>query len=74
MGSQERRAREKMRVRNRILDAARELFTEEGYGAVTMRRIAEKVEYTPTALYFYFRNKEVLLQELSDRDTLALGM
>jgi AcrR family transcriptional regulator len=39
-----------------------------------MRRLAEKVEYTPTALYFYFQNKESLLQELSDVDALALGM
>jgi AcrR family transcriptional regulator len=74
MGSQERRAREKVSIRNRILDAARELFTREGYGAVTMRRIAAKVEYTPTALYFHFQNKEALLQELSDRDALALGV
>jgi len=73
MGAQERRAREKAEVRNRILAAARELFTREGYKAVTMRRIAEKVEYTPTALYFHFHNKEALLQELSDCDALALG-
>ncbi len=61
-------------VRRRILDAAQELFIREGYEAVTMRRIAAKVEYTPTALYFHFQNKEALLQELSDRDALALGV
>jgi AcrR family transcriptional regulator len=74
MGSQERRAREKARVHNRILDAAQALFTRHGYEAVTMRRIAEKVEYTPTALYFHFQNKEALLQELSERSALALGV
>jgi AcrR family transcriptional regulator len=74
MGSKERRAREKALVHNRILDAARELFTSQGYEAVTMRRIAQKVEYTPTALYFHFQNKKALLQELSDRDALALGV
>jgi AcrR family transcriptional regulator len=74
MGSQERRAREKARVHERILDAAQALFTRHGYEAVTMRRIAEKVEYTPTALYFHFQNKEALLQELSDRAALALGV
>lgn len=73
MGSQERRAREKEAVHNRILEAARQLFTEEGFEAVTMRRIAERVEYTPTALYLHFQNKEALLQELSDRDALALA-
>jgi AcrR family transcriptional regulator len=74
MGSQERRAREKALVRNRILDAARDLFTRDGYEAVTMRRIAQKVEYTPTALYFHFQNKKALLQELSDQGALALGV
>jgi AcrR family transcriptional regulator len=73
MGSKERRAREKALVHKRILDAARELFTRHGYEAVTMRRIAQQVEYTPTALYFHFQNKEALLQELSDRGALALG-
>ncbi len=73
MGWQERRAREKENVRSRILDAARELFEKEGYEAVTMRRIADKVEYTATALYSHFENKEALLQALSDRDALALG-
>jgi AcrR family transcriptional regulator len=74
MGSQERRAREKALVHDRILDAARALFTRHGYEAVTMRRIAQKVEYTPTALYFHFRNKEALLQALSDQAALSLGL
>jgi AcrR family transcriptional regulator len=74
MASRDRRAREKARLHNRILDAAQDLFTRHGYEAVTMRRIAEKVEYTPTALYFHFENKEALLQELSERSALALGV
>jgi AcrR family transcriptional regulator len=74
MASLDRRAREKARLHNQILDAAQELFTRHGYEAVTMRRIAEKVEYTPTALYFHFENKEALLLELSERSALALGV
>src|SRR3974377_1754627 len=74
MASLDRRTREKARLHNRILDAAQDLFTRHGYEAVTMRRIAEKVEYTPTALYFHFQNKEALLQELSERSALALGV
>jgi AcrR family transcriptional regulator len=73
MGWQERRARERENVRTRILEAARELFEKEGYEAITMRRIAEKVEYTATWLYSHFENKEALLQALSDRDALALA-
>lgn len=73
MASLDRRAREKEQLHNRILDAAQDLFTRHGYEAVTMRRIAQKVEYTPTALYFHFQNKEALLLELSERSALALG-
>ncbi len=73
MGTTERRERERQEVRGRILDAARELFAEEGYDAVTMRRIAEKIEYSPTAIYFHFRDKHALMQELCDEDFGALA-
>jgi len=51
-----------------ILDAAREMFVAEGYEAVTMRRIAEKIEYSPTAIYFHFKDKDALIHELCDTD------
>lgn len=69
----ERRERERLELRTRILDAARELFVEEGYEAVTMRRIAERIEYSPTAIYFHFKDKQALLQELCDADFGALA-
>lgn len=65
MGSKERREREKLATRQRILDAARELFVENGYDAVTMRKIAEQIEYSPTAIYLHFEDKEALMTELS---------
>lgn len=68
MGPRERREREREEIRTRILDAARELFTSEGVESVTMRRIADKIEYSPTAIYFHFRDKESLLAELCDHD------
>jgi AcrR family transcriptional regulator len=43
MGRDERRKRDQETLRNRILDAARGLFAEFGYEAVTMRRIAERI-------------------------------
>lgn len=73
MSSQARKAREKSQLRNQVLDAARDLFVQHGFEAVTMRRIAAKVDYTPTALYFHFQNKIALLQALSDREALVLG-
>ena len=68
MGPRERREREREEIRTRILDAARELFASEGVDSVTMRRIAERIEYSPTAIYFHFRDKDALLAELCDCD------
>jgi AcrR family transcriptional regulator len=68
MGVLERREREKQELREQILDAARTLFAQEGYEAVTMRKIAEAIEYSPTALYLYFKDKDELLRELCNQD------
>ena len=73
MGPRERREREREEIRTRILDAARELFASEGVESVTMRRIAERIEYSPTAIYFHFRDKEALLAELCDTDFRAIA-
>ena len=53
-------------MRQRILDAARELFVHEGYDAVSMRRIAARIEYSPTAIYLHFPDKESILSALCD--------
>lgn len=73
MGSRERRERERADTRRRILDAARDMFAEKGYEATTMRAIANRVEYTPTAIYHHFRNKEALLTELCSVDFRSLA-
>src|SRR5438067_11335330 len=49
------------------------LFVHHGYEAVTMRQIAKKIEYTPTAIYFHFKDKEELLKELCGQDFLKLA-
>ncbi len=72
MGSQERRSRERVETREKILDAARAMFVRHGYEATTMRAIAQRIEYTPTAIYHHFRNKEALLTELCNVDFQAL--
>jgi AcrR family transcriptional regulator len=73
MGSTERRTRARHETRQRILDAARELFVRDGYEATTMRGIAERIEYTPTAIYHHFPSKEALLTELCLQDFGALA-
>jgi len=74
MGVAERRERERQEVRAKILDAARDLFADQGYEAVTMRKIAERIEYSATAIYFHFRDKEALLRALCDADFGALAV
>jgi AcrR family transcriptional regulator len=69
----DRREREKLAVRTKILDAARALFAEHGYETVTMRMIADRIEYTPTAIYYHFTDKDALIRELVDQDYLALA-
>src|SRR5215469_5578607 len=61
MGVQERRAREKKELRQEILDAARDLFVHDGFENVSMRKIADKIEYSPTTIYLYFQDKADLL-------------
>jgi AcrR family transcriptional regulator len=73
LGPKERREREREEIRTRILDAARELFASEGVDSVTMRRIADRIEYSPTAIYFHFRDKDALLAELCDCDFRAFA-
>jgi AcrR family transcriptional regulator len=72
MGVQERKAREKKELRQDILDAARELFVTEGYEAVSMRRIAEKIEYSPTTIYLYFKDKQELFDCICEETFLKM--
>jgi AcrR family transcriptional regulator len=72
MGVKERREREKSETRDKILDAARELFVTEGYEGVSMRRVAEKIEYSPTAIYVHFADKNELFHELTRQDFARL--
>jgi len=73
VGSSERRERERLKVRGKILDAARKLFIQQGYDAVTMRKIAKRIEYSPTAIYVHFKDKETLLRELCAEDFQMLA-
>lgn len=59
-----RREREREALRHSILEAARELFRQQDYGSVTLRKIAERIEYSPTTIYLYFKDKHALVVEL----------
>jgi AcrR family transcriptional regulator len=66
MGIKERQERERETVRRAILDAARELFVHEGYQNVSIRKIAERVEYSPAAIYSYFPSKDDIFFALAE--------
>jgi AcrR family transcriptional regulator len=70
MGVKERKARQKKFLRQEIMDAASELFVRDGYENVSMRRIADKIEYSPTTIYIYFRDKAELLEQVC-KETFA---
>lgn len=65
MGIEERRDRERQAVTDSILDAARELFLAEGYQSVSIRKIAERIEYSPAAIYSYFPSKDDIFLALA---------
>src|ERR1700733_5117561 len=66
MGIKERQERDREAVRRAILDAARDLFVAEGFQHVTIRKIAERIEYSPAAIYSYFPSKDDIFFALAD--------
>lgn len=64
MGIKERREREKQITRQSILTAARQIAQQDGWPALTVRKVAEAIEYSPPMIYEYFANKEEILLEL----------
>ena len=66
MGTKERQQRDRDRLRQAILTAARELFVAEGYRNVSMRKIADRIEYSPAAIYSYFASKDDIFFALAE--------
>lgn len=64
MAIQDRKLREKEEKRRLILDTAMKLFVTEGFENVSTRKIGEKIEFSPTLIYFYFQSKEEILYTL----------
>jgi len=64
MGIKERREREKQVTRESILTAAHQIARQEGWPALTIRKVAEAIEYSPPMIYEYFANKDEILLEL----------
>ncbi len=61
MGIVARKEQQKKEIRQLILDNSMQLFVEEGFSHVSMRKIAERIQYSPTTLYLYFKDKNEIL-------------
>jgi AcrR family transcriptional regulator len=66
VGVKERQEREREATTRAILDAARDLFVAEGYHNVSIRKIAERIEYSPAAIYSYFPSKDDIFYALAE--------
>lgn len=64
MGIQERKERQRQTLRQQVLKVAEELFVKDGYQNVSMRKLAERIEYSPTTIYRLFRNKTDLMEQV----------
>ena len=66
MTVKDRRARQKTLLRQQILDAARDILVHDGYEKLSMRRVAERIDYSATAIYLHFKDKQDLVFSLCE--------
>ncbi|MGB3545902.1 MAG: TetR/AcrR family transcriptional regulator [Saprospiraceae bacterium] len=66
MGIQERKEREREELREKIIVAATDLFREEHYANISMRKIAQRIEYSVGTLYLYYKDKDELFLAVQD--------
>jgi len=74
MGIVERKEKQKLEIKKMILDASMKLFVDEGFDNVTIRRIADLIEYSPTTVYLYFKDKNEILYNLHELGFQKLGV
>lgn len=73
MAVRSRQESDKENLRQEIMDAARELFVAEGYQNVSMRKIADKINYSPTTIYLYFKDKNDLMHQICEQTFARLA-
>ena len=73
MGISERKEKQKLEIKKAILDASMKLFVEQGYENVSIRKIADLIEYSPTTVYLYFKDKNEILFNLHEIGFQKMG-
>lgn len=66
MGIRERKIKHKTDLKKNILDAAKKVFLEEGYEATSIRKIAAEIEFSPTTIYLYYKDKNEIAHALHE--------
>jgi AcrR family transcriptional regulator len=64
LGITDRKERQRAELREQILAAARRIVFDEGFEALTMRKIAEAIEYSPATIYLHFESREAIGRQL----------
>ncbi len=60
------RTKRRLRTQQAILDAARTIIVEDGLAALSMRTLADRIDYSPAGLYEYFSSKEEIVGAVCD--------
>lgn len=66
MGLTERKEREKAELKDLILLAAKNILLDQGQEGLSIRKIADAIEYSPATIYLYFKDKDEILHELME--------
>lgn len=66
MGIEERRNIEKTQMKKRIMDATIQIINAEGYENLSIRKIANRIEYSPTTVYLYYKDKAQIIEEMAN--------
>lgn len=66
MGIKERRDIEKKDMKKKIMLAAIEIIEQEGYEKLSIRKIATRIEYSPTTIYLYYKDKAEIIADMSE--------
>lgn len=73
MGLAERKEREKAELKEMILQAAKKLMLKHGQEGLSIRKIANDIEYSPATIYLYFKDKDEILHELMELGFLKMN-
>ena len=65
MGTAERKSRDRAAREHRIVAAARRIAEREGWDAVTVRRLADEIEYSQPVLYSHFKNRDAIVSAVA---------